>query len=302
MDIDEYLKKKKELEHKKESLESKNKEDKKKHESPKKEIEIQRKREITHINEPSHSRGHSRDYGHSRGGNDSLQWVFLGLAFFVALIILGIFFISKFMSVDTSASEKNSDVEELQLKLDELQKAINSSQKDVVYVNSSETNESEENNTVSTIGPEFKLYLVDEHVDSRSLGTFGASGKVAGNLIQIGTDNDIATYNYRVYVENLELTEIQCKLDKKTEFDNDQDGEIDNTDYHLDRYILEMTVGDEEILNDAVTGIGKITVEYEARCYFCENSDCDNVFFEGETVETAKLKVIIQTNDLNETI
>jgi len=293
MDIDEYLKKKKELEHKKDVLETKNKEDKKKHDHSKKEVEITRKREITHNpRNNSHSKGN--------GGNDNIHWVFLGLAFFVALIILGIFFISKFMGVDTSASEKDSDVEILQKQLEDLQKAINNTQEDIV-VEVNETEDEETNETVSTIGPEFKLYLVDEHTDGISLGTFGSNGKIAGNLIQIWTDDESAIYNYRIFVENLELTEIQCKLDKKTEIDEDQDGEIDETDYHLDRYILEMAVGDEEILNDAVNGIGKITVEYEARCYFCEHSNCDNVFLGGETVETAKLKVNIQTNEVNET-
>lgn len=294
MDIDEYLKKKKELEHKKDVLESKNKESKKKQDHSKKEVEITRKREITHNpNRNNHSRSNN-------GGNDNIHWVFLGLAFFVALIILGIFFISKFMDVDNSVSEKDSDVEILQKQLEDLQKAINGTQEDIV-VEVNETEEEETNETVSTIGPEFKLYLVDEHSDDISLGTFGANGKIAGNLIQIWTEDDTAIYNYRVFIENLELTEIQCKLDKKTDIDEDQDGEIDETDYHLDRYILEMNVGDEEVLNDAVNGIGKITVEYEARCYFCEYADCENVFLEGETVETAKLKVNIETTEVNET-
>ena len=294
MDIDEYLKKKKELEHKKDVLESKNKESKKKQDHSKKEVEITRKREITHNpNRNNHSRS-------SNGGNDHIHWVFLGLAFFVALIILGIFFISKFMDVDNSVSEKDSDVEILQKQLEDLQKAINGTQEDIV-VEVNETEEEETNETVSTIGPEFKLYLVDEHSDGISLGTFGANGKIAGNLIQIWTEDDTAIYNYRIFIENLELTEIQCKLDKKTDIDEDQDGEIDETDYHLDRYILEMNVGDEEVLNDAVNGIGKITVEYEARCYFCEYADCENVFLEGETTETAKLKVNIETTEVNET-
>lgn len=294
MDIDEYLKKKKELEHKKEHLESQKKADKKKHEPPKKDVEIKRKREITHVpDDHPHHRGPS--YHH--GGNDNIRWVFLGLAFFVALLIVGIFFISRMMGPDTIV-EKDSDVEELQKRLDELQKTINDSQEqEIVDTNESENNET--NETVITIGPEFELYMVDEHSDENSLGTFDSSGKVGGNLIQIWTGEGSATYNYRLFVKNGELTEIQCKLDKKTERDEDQDGEIDDTEYHLDRYILEMAQGDEEELRDSVTGIGKITVEYEARCYFCELADCENVFYSGETLETAKLRVIIHDTELN---
>ena len=294
MDIDEYLKKKKELEHKKDHLESQKKPDKKKHEHPKKEIEIKRKREITHIHNDPHSGNRSPNYHH--GGNDNIRWVFLGLAFFVALIIIGIFFVSRVMVPDTITVEENKDVEDLQKKLDELEKTINNSQSEDTIVEE-ETNET--NETVITIGPEFKLSLIDEHEDVNSLGTFDSSGKIGGNLIQIWTGEGSATYEYRVLIENKELTEIQCKLDKKTEIDEDEDGEIDETDYHLDRYILEMAQGDEEELRDAVTGIGKITVEYEARCYFCEHADCDNVFYSGETLETAKLKIIIYDTELN---
>ncbi len=293
MDIDEYLKKKKELEHKKEHLESQKKADKKKHERPKKDVEIKRKREITHIPDESHPH---RGPNYHPGGNDNLRWVFLSLAFFVAVLIVGIFFISKFAGPDTVV-EKDSGVEELQKKLDELEKTINDTQGQETTTNDSENNET--NDTVLTIGPEFKLYLVDEHDDGRSLGTFDSAGKVGGNLIQIWTGEGSATYNYRVFVENKELTEIQCKLDKKTEVDEDQDGEIEDTQYHLDRYILEMAQGDEEELRDAVSGIGKITVEYEARCYFCEKPDCENVFYSGETLETAKLRIIIHDTELN---
>ncbi|MBT3865877.1 hypothetical protein HOF78_02105 [Candidatus Woesearchaeota archaeon] len=297
MDIDEYLKKKKELEHKKDHLESQKKSDKKKYDHSKKEVEIKRKREITHVPNEPHSphRGHSGPSYH-HGGNDNIRWIFLGLAFFVALIIIGIFFVSRIMVPGTVTTENDNGVDELQKKLDELQKTINESQNEDTIIEE-ETNET--NETVITIGPEFKLYLVDEHEDINSLGTFDSSGKVGGNLIQIWTGGGSATYRYRVYVENEELTEIQCKLDKKTEIDEDQDGEIDETDYHLDRYILEMAQGDEEELNDAVSGIGKITMEYEARCYFCETSSCDNVFYSGETLETAKLRIIIHDTELN---
>lgn len=298
MDIDEYLRKKKDLEHKKEHLESQKKQDKKRQEAPKKEVEIKRKTEITHVpNESYHPHGRNQGSSYNHNGNDNIKWVFLGLAFFVALLIVGIFFISRVMVTDTT-SEKDSSVEELQKRLDDLQKAINESPKEnTTYTNISENNET--NETPITIGPEFKLYLVDEHTDQISLGTFDASGKVGGNLIQIWTGEGLAMYKYRVFIENEELTEIQCKLDKKVEFDEDQDGEIDDTSYHLDRHVIEMAQGDDEELQDAVTGIGKVTVEYEARCYFCEQADCENVFYSGEMSKTAKLRIIIHDTELN---
>lgn len=301
MDIDEYLKKKKALESKKEHLEAESKAEKKKSDAQKK-IEIKRKREITHLNDEPH-----RNYSHrGSGGNDHIQWIFLGLAFFVALIIVGIFVLSKFMEPSTVKEDPSDEVEELQKKLDELEKALNGSETEEDTEETVVNGTEEENETTIEIGPEFDFFLIDEHSDSSSLGIFDASGKIAGNLIQIWSGSaSTKIYNYRVQIENRERAGIICKLDKTVSIDEDQDGEVDDVTYDLDRYVLEMGIDDKEILKDSVTGVGKITVDYEGRCYFCTNDQCEGsgsdlgYFEDGETLHTSKLRIIINDVDLD---
>ena len=300
MDIDEYLKKKKELEGKKELLEKKKAVEKKKI-APKKEVVIKRNTEISKVepNSPNYSPNphHYPNFNHPK---DNMQWVFLGLAFFVALLIVGVYFLSNFMK-DSSVDDRSPEVIELEKKLEELQKSLE--QEKLLEENKTEeqtnetTNETSNESGEESIGPEVEIKLIDEHTDDISMGTFDSSGKINGQL----------RYEYRLSIVNKELAVIQCKVDKTTEIDTNEDGTYDDTDYHLDRYVLEMDVGDEEIIADSVTALGSAKVTYEARCYFCSNSQCEansvsgdpGVFTDGESVESAKLKVIIRPNTLD---
>jgi len=311
MDIDEYLKKKKELEGKKELLEKKKAVEKKKI-APKKEVVIKRNTEISKVepNSPNYSPNphHYPNYNHPK---DNMQWVFLGLAFFVALLIVGVYFLSNFMK-DSSVDDRSPEVIELEKKLEELQKSLE--QEKLLEENKTEeqtnetTNETSNESGEESIGPEVEIKLIDEHTDDISMGTFDSSGKINGQLIILQSNTgDALRYEYRLSIVNKELAVIQCKVDKTTEIDTNEDGTYDDTDYHLDRYVLEMDVGDEEIIADSVTALGSAKVTYEARCYFCSNSQCEansvsgdpGVFTDGESVESAKLKVIIRPNTLD---
>ncbi|MDP3917245.1 MAG: hypothetical protein Q8Q42_03075 [Nanoarchaeota archaeon] len=297
MDIDEYLKKKKELEKKKELLEARSELDKKKV-YPKKEIEIKRKTEITHIPPERPTGGHYHDPGY-RHPKDNIQWVFLGFAFFVALIIVGIYVISSFMN--PKVSDDSDNIDNLQKKLDDLEKQLKDKEeapiKDEPELNETE----EENESVYTgPGPEFNIFILDDHNDVQGIGIFDDNGKIGGKIIDIWLESgESGIYKYRLGIKNEENTKIQCKVDETIRIDGEFDGEYENTDYNLDLHVLEINIGEEEIINDAVITTGEVKGEYEARCYFCEDKDCDLVYTEAETKHKAIFRVRMHPTGFN---
>ncbi len=313
MDIEEYLDRKKDLEKKKELLESKEKLDKKKTEAKKKDIQIKRRREITRVEEPRdpHPRRHhhhdDRHYRHRDHpkGRDNIQWVFLGLTFFVALLVVGIYFVSVYVmpQKQTVEDEELSEVEELKKQLAELEKAMNESEEDFNESLSEESNETEENESAATggPGPEFEIYIIDDWDDPESLGIFDEDGKVAGNLIELWGDGSSIMYKYRLVLENKEKSNIYCNVDELKEIDEDEDGEIDESDYDPTLYILKLKNGEEETMERSVFNKeGLIIIEYEANCYFCGNSRCDeDKLLSGESKKTAKLKVILHSTQFD---
>ncbi len=303
MDIDEYLNKKKELEKKKEILEAKNELDKKKLDIPKKGIEIRRRREITPLendsgDEPrSSSRRSYRDEYPSRH-NENIKWAFLGLALFVAFIVVGFFYMSNYIVVQTSTkSEESSDVEALQKQIEELQKTIEGSTEENSEEDSNASEDSEnETEEYTGPGPDFMVTLIDEHKDEESYGIFDETGKVLGKIIELWTGaSNTATYKYRLLIENKENTNIQCTIDELIEIDADQDGEIDETKYDNKLAVLELGGSEEEIILRSITAAGLIKGEYEAACYFCQDNQCDAILEGGETKESAIFKVLIHT-------
>ena len=116
MDIEEYIGRKRELEKKKEILEAEEKLNNKRSRHVKKDIEVKRRREITRVEEsddPPPRRHHSHHKDHPKKG-EGIQWIFLGLAFFVALLIIGIYFISQYMNSPADEEKELTEVEKLQ--------------------------------------------------------------------------------------------------------------------------------------------------------------------------------------------
>jgi len=296
MDIDEYLKKKKELEKKKELLEVKSELEKKKA-SPKKEIVIKRKTEITHLpSDQPCGHYHNPPYKHP---SDNLQWIFLGLAFFIALLIVGIYVISNFMNQTVSDDSSSKDVDDLQKKLDELEKQLEKNNEEEPEEEINETIEENES-TYTGPGPEFDIFILDDHNDEQGIGIFDNNGKIDGKIINIWLESgESAIYKYRLGIKNTESTKIQCKIDETINIDEEFDGEYENTDYNLDLHILELDPGEEEIINDAVIESGSVKGEYEGRCYFCEDKDCNAVYLEAETKKKATFRIRIHSTGFN---
>jgi flagellar motor protein MotB len=308
MDIDEYLKRKKELQKKKEELESSS-EPSRSIKSKKKEIEVKRHREIVH-KDPEPNR---RDYGHhhrdysSKG--DHIQWIFLGLAFFVALLFLGIYFLSNYGDSENKVEENTSqnnltEVEILKQELENLKQELNETKEQ-------EEQEEQENNTgenVKVLGPEFEIKLIDDVSDANSLGIFDDNGKVNGKYIELWlSQGTVPRYSYRLSIKNTEsLTRIQCRVDESIYIDEEGNGENIVENHKLDLHILEIDPGDEKIITDSVDGVGTVRGEYEGRCYFCKEQSCDTIDTEAEEKKRTKFKVIMHStsydnNDTNNT-
>ena len=296
MDIDEYLRKKKDLEKKKEILEAKQDLEKKKLQAPKKELKITHKREITPLEDEPHDGRHYRR-SHSNGG-ENIKWAILGMAFFVALLILGFFYMTNYM-MQSSNSDDSKDVEKLQEKIDALEKSlvdVTNESADGPTETIDETNETDDEIIETTgPGPDIEIYLMDDRDDITSLGIFDSSGKVGGKLVQLYAENlDDALYEYRLFIKNMENANIQCTVDELIEIDDNNDGKVDDTKYDNKLAVLELEEQEEEVMFRSYKGFGYIKGEYEATCYFCADQYCDEIFTDGETKSTAKYKVTIE--------
>jgi hypothetical protein len=304
MDIDEYLNRKKELEKKKEVLETEEKLNKKRSKQIKKDIEVKRRREITYAEEPdNHSNHHRHSSYHTNPPRKSegFQWIFLGLAFFVALLIIGIYFITQYMNSSISEEDEElTEVEKLQQQIEELKESMNDTKEEIINTTQEKINETNNDSEELGTGPEIEFYIIDDWDDSESLGIFNEKGKISGNTIELWGDGTIS-YEYRLVIENKERSNIFCSVDELVEVDEDQDNEIDESDYDPILYMLKLKSTEEEIMKRTlVNKEGIVRAEYEATCSFCGNAACDeNKVLLGETKKITKLKVILHTTSFN---
>jgi len=282
MDIENYLSKKKDLERKKEVLEAKEKLKEEKEKIRKKPVKIHK--EPPHDPHPRPHRDyhdhHDRRPHHPGGGT---QWFFLGIAFFVALIIVGIFSLYYFFPKE----ETSTDIEELESLIKGLKENPSTSEETEEEIEETEDNETEE----PAIGPEFNIVIADgKKDDEESAGPFDEDGKINGKILVIGTKS---AYWYRLIIQNVEDVPILCKVDEEIQIDEDSDGIIEEIKPKLDIHILEIDKFEEESIPDSIMASGSVTGIYETRCYYCEDSDCDTYYEEGVTKKIAKFRVLI---------
>tara|TARA_Y100000310_G_scaffold342637_1_gene446705 strand:+ start:6977 stop:7909 length:933 start_codon:yes stop_codon:yes gene_type:complete len=306
MDIDEYLRRKRELEKQKDQLEAE--EAKSKKESiklPKKDIEIKRRMEIEKSapKKPAKpSRGRGADYPEKehRGFGESVRWIVLGLAFFAALIFVGIYLIS---TPSDSEESESQDFQELQKQIEELQKSLDEApaieEADELGGVVDETGEVNEEDVGP--GPEFSFYIEDDWDDENSIGIFDSSGKIEGSVVDIWMDSLTPIYKYRLVVENKEASRVLCKIDEEIKIDIDLDGDYDDETYKLDLQVIKLDSYEKESIKDSLMAEGSITGIYETRCYFCEDQKCDKVYTAGEEIGFARFKALLHSETINET-
>ncbi len=296
MDIEEYLKQKKSLEKKKDFLEAK---DKLAKEKKKVKPEYSEKSFETRDDNPHGGGSHRKDHGERRSGGNG-HWIFLGIAFLIALIVVGVFSMYYFFPKDiiSVADESDSEVGELKQQLEDLQKSL----EDMGEEDGSDSGDidgdvdDEEEDEGDGIGPDFKLYIEDDWDEEVSFGVFDEFGKINGERLNIIGD----MYTYTVKIKNGESSRIKCDIDEETTYDEDVDGDVDDEEFKLNWQIIELNQKEEDVFLDSVAGMGLITTVYEARCYFCETDDCNEVYTSGEEVKRATVKVTFETEDDDE--
>ena len=158
--------------------------------------------------------------------------------------------------------------------------------------------ETSEEETSTLPGPEFSIVLKD-----KTLGEFDNDGKLSGEILVIETENGYYKDGI-ITVQNEEQVPIKCDVEKNIELDINMDNEYDARDMgklftvELDgaqKKDIKLTVpGDLETGN--YYGQGRILATFTSACFFCKDDDCETWESRGKSEEFTILKVIINPN------
>lgn len=115
-------------------------------------------------------------------------------------------------------------------------------------------------------------------------------------------------YNdFSITLQNKEREKILCSIDRKIDIDVDIDGTLDVEGiYSLDRHTVKIKPIESEEIKAGIESVpgsvpeyqgkGELWVEYEARCYFCLDDQCDSYEKRGETKNKKYFRVRINDN------
>lgn len=299
MDIEEYLRQKRELEAKKEMLEAKEKVVD--HDKERFKKEQRAKIYAEHGVNPKHS-APSEPYEHTPAHHhtsSSGPGMWNTLLLFLILILLAVtYFIPRFGEeqirniVSDESGGKTVDPEENQVTAPSSTTTTNQN---------NEPASSEEEETPE--GPLFSLSVRDDEE-----GQFDDNGKIDDEILVLSIESGPKYYeDFTLQFINKETEPIMCKLDRDIEIDTDFDGRIDIKDADVDRFKIELdpkatkTITSDVVPGSVETGTyegtGDIHATYEARCYFCLDEDCNKIDDEAESTQEAFFRVWINKED-----
>ncbi len=302
MDIEEYLRQKRELEAKKEMLEAKEKVVD--HDKERFKKEQRAKIYAEHGVNPKHS-APSEPYEHTPAHHhtsSSGPGMWNTLLLFLILILLAVtYFIPRFGEeqirniVSEESDEKNTNP------------ATNEPSTPSSTTTTSTTSNTEPSTSSSSSeipdGPLFSLFVRDDQE-----GQFDDNGKIDDEILVLNIESGPKYYeDFTLQFNNKETEPIMCKLDRDIQIDTDFDGAIDIKDADVDRFKIEIDPkGSKTITSDVVPGTvetgtyegtGDIHATYEARCYFCLDEDCNKIDDEAESTQEAFFRVWINKED-----
>ncbi len=150
-------------------------------------------------------------------------------------------------------------------------------------------------------GPEFQLKLKD-----RTLGDFDRDGKIDDQIVEIISSSQSARYeDLIIEIKNDESEQIQCEVDKDIKIDTDFDNTPDARDYGRVA-TLELDPNSNEEKRETIPadpeegsylGRGRLTASYKAKCFFCIDNECNAVEKDGKSEKTATAKIIIRATN-----
>lgn len=305
MDIEEYLRQKKELEAKKQLLEAKEKlkevrEPVKERPKPKPaQAQYQPVQQVHHAPRAYHEE--------PREINEPTLKPWMIWDFLVLLIVLTLFSVTYFFP-RVDANDIKADILDDVLKADITGKAV--SEIPAVKENTDEESETiepedepepdneldvEQVATTKKPGPRFMLQLKDPDA-----GIFDENGKINNKILDITGDD---YYDFDLLLTNKEDNSIVCKLDKEIDIYGNFDTTITAKDVKPDYQIEELdnkevytkresAPGDTEV--GTYGGKGSLVGKYSSRCYFCMDKECESYDQNTEKEESAIFKVILR--------
>ncbi len=284
MDVEEYLKQKRELERKKEILEAKDR---------LKETKEEPKRPSRPETPPVHE--------YPKPEPTIKPWMIWDL--FILIIVLALF--SSLYFYPQYNTEKIKEIiksdPSLITGMAVLQQTQQTQQQQTIEPAPPVNNTARVRNTnkeEALPGPEFELKLRD-----RTLGDFDSDGKIDDQIIEITSANSNARYeDLIVEVFNEERETIQCEIDKDVKIDENSDGSVEARDYGRIA-TLEIDPRSKEEKSETVpatpeegtyNGVGRITALYKAKCFFCLDNECNAIEEDGKSEKTAIAKIIVR--------
>ena len=293
MDIDEYLRRKKALEEEKTLLEGERKI------SKKKVVDSQPRPSP----EPQRPMPPSSPTPVSGGGAGMRNFMIINMVLLIG--VLGVFatFYLFPPNGDTDVIDNNKITGKVALEKD---KDEDTKKPDPVEqkkpVNESKKNDTKKKDETVYLAPKFTFDLKDV-----TEGEFNENGKLKGS-------GKVLVFNGKNYYDDFELTiqnkekdKILCEIDRKIDIDTDLNGRTDIEDVHsLSRHTIKIKGAQKEVLKagiesvpgnvDDYKGKGEVHVEYETRCYFCNDIDCSDWEERGEAKQTQFFRVRINEN------
>ncbi len=293
MDIEEYLRQKRSLEAKKELLEAKDRLQKqeRRREPPASKETISRDDDAPKDQKPQRP---ERDDSFKREIPASTETLFRRLVMWNMIILVivvgaaGAFLFLKDDSGATPSDSKNNPITGAAIA--NIASAQNTTPSPSQSPSPNQTTQPTKKQNYP--GPDFKISLEDEE-----LGPFEQpTGNIGGEHLVL---NSPYYQDIILKIFNEDSSTMVCFIDRHVTVDENFDNNPELEDYNLDMFIEEVDKKSQEIIKDTApgtfeqgeyNGIGKVTVEYEVRCYYCLDLLCDEHDPLGETKKSRLLK------------
>lgn len=282
MDIEEYLRQKRELEAKKEMLEAKEKVDQDKDRFKKEQrAKLYAEHGVTPKHPPSgeHTpldRSPSHTYQTPSAGPGLWN---MALLFLILVLLVVSYFMPRFGEdqirsiVKQEAQDKKISTQEKQAEKKEEEDEVEQKKE----VKKPEEKKKEEN---LPDGPLITLLVKDNEE-----GLFDDDGKIDGEILVVDIEKGLKYYeDFTIQINNKEAESITCEIDRDVQIDTNFDGKIDLKDIDLRRHVIQINPKlSKTITSDVVPGTidtgnyegrGDISTTYEAKCSFCEDDEC----------------------------
>lgn len=295
MDVDEYLRQKRELERKKDILEAKEK---------LKEVKDEGKKHVVREALRESAPRHEAPANATQGEPALKPWMIWDML--ILIIVISTFIVSYYFPRYNEASIKEiikSDPSLITgnavLQTSQQQEATQNNQQTTTELEQTQLTVREEPKK-SLPGPDFSLTLSD-----KDEGEFGADGKIQGRILDIRGQNIRHYGDLTLEVTNNEESRIRCDITRDIQVDTNFDGVYTDAKNFGTLAKLEIDPSGKESVKDVIPGTvkvgtfngrGGVIAEYTSTCYFCKDEGCNSWEQDGPSEETKKVQVLINKN------